>query len=1092
MSFIQGIAAPASSGVSWFLRLASRAASFTATVAAGTAVKFGRQEGRLIGLLGVVIVLFIAGLAGLMVRKIDEASRTSNEEHVQQLLKGVTYQLGTMLVGIDQTMRHSEDRIRDIGSPQQLAELAVEGRVSTLLLKDLFFIDSGGHVVASAFRGDEATSSIDRSDRDYFRTHLVNSGNGSRVSRPRRGQRSGLELIPVSQAVRRLNGELIGVLVAMIDVQALERIWADIGFRTDDRIQLISDDGEVWFTWSQGTVDQRSDGEGMSWSRPVPGWPLLVVATLKQATVDRAGFTAKRDIVISAAAGSILVGLFCLVLARRGAANQAIKARLLATIDAIPVEFMEYDRDQRLVLANHAARLSQGWSGDPIGKTRREMFEESCLQFRDQYPDQDWDGWLVKRVSEGDQSGISERIRPNGECGRLFVKDMPGGGRVVVRVDITESKRREAELAATRDRYRKLFEAIPYPMGVVDPETRRFLAVNDAAVEQYGWSRAEACAMTVDDLYVPDDLAALNAQRQQDGVGLSRAIRGLRHRKKDGTIIDVDTSLRHIEFDGRPAVLVMSQDITEAKRREAELAATQDRYRMLFEAIPYPMVVVTPDTRRFLAVNDAAVAQYGWSREENPTMVVDDLYVPEDLPALEARRQQDVAGRDHTIQGLRHRKKDGTIIDVDLSVRQIEFDGKSAVLVVAQDITARIRAEQARRAAEEQLRQAQKMEAVGQLTGGIAHDFNNILTVILANADALQEDENLDEGVAVRLDQIGKAVQRASDLTRQLLAFSRKQPLSPKRTDISSLVAGTGKLLRRTLGEHIEIQSVLADDLWKATIDRAQLESALVNLCVNARDAMPSGGKLSIETRNVTLHDDCADRNPDVAAGDYVVLTVSDTGTGMPPDVVAKAFEPFFTTKGVGKGTGLGLSMVYGFIKQSHGHIKIDSEVGRGTSFKVYLPRNDGLQDEAVHAQAHVVPRGTERILVVEDDAQVRGSVVQQLQDLGYSVRQAPDGTAGVASFEAAAQPYDLLLTDVMMPGPLNGKGLADEVARRWPTTKIVFMSGYAEDAIVHDGQLDAGVLLLNKPFRRSDLAQIVRQALDASEKPKSVMADAA
>ena len=254
-----------------------------------------------------------------------------------------------------------------------------------------------------------------------------------------------------------------------------------------------------------------------------------------------------------------------------------------------------------------------------------------------------------------------------------------------------------------------------------------------------------------------------------------------------------------------------------------------------------------------------------------------------------------------------------------------------------------------------------------------------------------------------RLDQIAQAVERASGLTRQLLAFSRKQPLSPKRTDINALVTTTGKLLRRALGEQIEIESVLADGLWTVNIDRAQLETALVNLCINARDAMPGGGKLLIETRNVTLDEAYVAHNPDVVAGDYAMLSISDTGTGIPPEMLAKVFEPFFTTKGVGKGTGLGLSMVYGFIKQSNGHITIDSEVGRGTTFKLYLPRSVGGRRRRRSVSRPPIPGGRERILVVEDDAQVRASVVRQLQRLGYAVSQAPDGAAGVAAFEAAA-----------------------------------------------------------------------------------------
>jgi PAS domain S-box-containing protein len=526
--------------------------------------------------------------------------------------------------------------------------------------------------------------------------------------------------------------------------------------------------------------------------------------------------------------------------------------------------------------------------------------------------------------------------------------------------------------------------------------------------------------------------------------------------------------------------VVVRVDITESKRRERELATAQDRYRMLFDANGYPMVVIDHDTRDILAVNDAAVAQYGWSREEALTMNSDDFYPPEDIPGVRALRQQGAAqAGTRTLPGLRHRTRDGTIIDVEVKARQIELDGRAAILTTIQNVTDRNRAEQARLVVAEQLRQSQKMEAVGQLTGGIAHDFNNILTVILANADALQEEENLDAGVANRLEQIGEAVERAAGLTRQLLAFSRKQPLNPKPTNINTLVTATGTLLRRALGEQIEIEFVLADSLWAANIDRAQLETALINLCINARDAMPNGGKLLIETGNVVLDAVFVARNQDATTGDYAMLSISDTGTGISPEVLAKVFEPFFTTKGAGKGTGLGLSMVYGFIKQSNGHITIDSEVGRGTSFKLYLPRSVGVREETAPCPSPSILGGKERILVVEDNEQVRASVVQQLRIMGYTVSESADGAAALAAFESATQPWNLLLTDVVMPGPLNGRALADEVARRWPTTRIVFMSGYSEDAITHNGRLDAGIQLLSKPFRKTDLAAIVRHTLD-------------
>jgi CheY-like chemotaxis protein len=348
----------------------------------------------------------------------------------------------------------------------------------------------------------------------------------------------------------------------------------------------------------------------------------------------------------------------------------------------------------------------------------------------------------------------------------------------------------------------------------------------------------------------------------------------------------------------------------------------------------------------------------------------------------------------------------------------------------------------------------------------------------MANIEALAE-ENVEPTMQRRFARIGRAVGRAVDLTRQLLSFSRKQPLRAQVTDVNQLVAGTAKLLRRSLGPQIEIDTVLFGDLWPVKVDRPQLEAALVNLCVNARDAMPKGGKLLIETRNQTLDAGYVAHNPGVVAGDYAMLAVGDTGTGMAPRLLAQVFDPFFTTKEVGEGTGLGLSMVYGFIKQSNGHIKVSSELGRGTIFRIYLPRTHEMASQAAPAEQTEIPRGHERVLVVEDEAGVRGATVEQLRSLGYDVAHATDGAAALVNLQAARKPYDLLLTDVMMPR-LNGKALADAVALRWPKTRIVFMSGYAEDAIVHDGVIDVGVLLLSKPFGKSELAQMVRQALDA------------
>jgi NO-binding membrane sensor protein with MHYT domain/nitrogen-specific signal transduction histidine kinase/CheY-like chemotaxis protein len=407
-----------------------------------------------------------------------------------------------------------------------------------------------------------------------------------------------------------------------------------------------------------------------------------------------------------------------------------------------------------------------------------------------------------------------------------------------------------------------------------------------------------------------------------------------------------------------------------------------------------------------------------------------------------------------------------------LALAAVIFDRR-----IALETSKRAEVVDSHRRTSEQLLQAQKMEAVGQLTGGVAHDFNNILTIVLANADAIAEDESVPPHIARRAQQIADAGQKASELTRQLLAFSRRQVLKPERLDLSDLVASTGQMMRRTLGEHITVQTVGAAKLWSATVDRTQVETALINLCINARDAMPTGGRITIETRNVTLDQDYVlSQEDDIVVGEYVMVSVTDTGNGMPPETVKRAFEPFFTTKAVGKGSGLGLSMVYGFIRQSNGHIRIYSEVGHGTSIKMYFPRSQALVAAAAPARRQALPGGNERILVVEDEDEVRAIVGEQLRGLGYDVHLAADAEQALALLRTHR--FDLMLTDVVMPGRLNGKGLADEVVRTWPGTRVVFMSGYSENALLNDGRLDSGVMLLAKPHQKADLARIIRSAL--------------
>jgi signal transduction histidine kinase/CheY-like chemotaxis protein len=419
-------------------------------------------------------------------------------------------------------------------------------------------------------------------------------------------------------------------------------------------------------------------------------------------------------------------------------------------------------------------------------------------------------------------------------------------------------------------------------------------------------------------------------------------------------------------------------------------------------------------------------------------------------------------------------RRDGKQIKIELSVSTFEKRQGCIFNCFIRDVTDKV-------AAEIQLRQSQKMEAVGQLTGGVAHDFNNILTVITGTIEILSEAVTDRPDLTEITRMIEDAAERGADLTHRLLAFARRQPLQPREVDVNGLIVSTTKLLRPTLGEHIEVETVLAADPWPALVDPGQLTTAILNLALNARDAMPKGGKLIIESHNCDLDQNYASQHFEVKPGAYIMVAISDTGCGIPAELVSKVFEPFFTTKEVGKGTGLGLSMVYGFVKQSQGHVNIYSEEGYGTTVKLYLPKIlDMSASPEAPAAIENTTGGNETILIVEDDPLVRDYVNTQVRSLGYASLSAANAEQALEIIRGAA-PIDLLFTDVIMPGSMNGRQLVEEALKLRSNLRVLYTSGYTDNAIVHHGRLDSGVLLLEKPYRKADLARMIRAALSST-----------
>jgi two-component system cell cycle sensor histidine kinase/response regulator CckA len=639
-------------------------------------------------------------------------------------------------------------------------------------------------------------------------------------------------------------------------------------------------------------------------------------------------------------------------------------------------------------------------------------------------------------------------------------------------LDITQWKQAEAGLTM----FRALVDHTDDAFEVIDPETGRFLDVNDKACVARGYTRAEYLSMRVADLDLNMSGPGAWARRADLIRRAGSSVFEGQHRRRDGSVFPVEVSVTYVRLD-RDYLLAVVRDITERKRAEEEVRRSERLLRQVLDALPTGVAVT--DLFGDILLNNPA-AERIWGR-----MIVDGAercatskgwwhgtgtrIAPDEWASVRA-----ADGHASFNEVIDIETFDGTRKVIKNSASPIRDDSQAVtgVVIINEDVTEVL-------LLEEQFRQAQKMDAFGQLAGGVAHDFNNLLTIINGYSDIVLDSLPPGDPNRELLAEVHKAGQRSAGLTRQLLAFSRQQVLAPRVLDLNVVVGDTASMLRRVIGEDVKLSTTTAGGLWPVKADPGQVEQILLNLAVNARDAMPTGGKLTIETGNVVLDETYAASHTDAGAGSHVLLAVSDSGCGMSAAVRAKIFEPFFTTKGPGKGTGLGLATVYGIVKQTGGHIDVYSEVGVGTTFKVYLPRTEQTGEGAKSLMAHPAPpRGTETVLLLEDDAAVRALTLHILQNAGYAVLEAGGGDEALQVASGHTGRIHLLVTDVVMPG-LGGWAAAERLAERHPGLRVLFMSGYTDDAVVRHGVLHDKVNFLQKPFTPAALAWKVREVLD-------------
>lgn len=1056
--------------------------------------------------LGMIIALAAIVTVGINLRQSRAHTAQESERNLRSIANALAQQTARTLQAIDLTLVGIGDSLRDSdidphGRDPRIRKILSARKALMPDLRTILLIDAAGRQTHDLLN--PVVPPISYADRAYFSLHRDNPSLGLYIGVPVLSKQTQHPVITATRRLEKADGSFNGVIATSIEPEVLRNFYGNVDLGPDSFVALFRGDGTLLvrqpdaptsigdlvagpIAFGELPADQATRGlspvDGVTRiiiKESVPASPLFLLVGYS----EKAAFSEWRRMVVAYGTvtpvvlltlGSLSFLLFRHI-SRRESLVEALRQgeeRFRHLAESASDRFWETDDQHRFTW--HSAKAGdRGY----IGKTRWERGRFDLVR------DEKWRAHKADLDARRPFRDLRyARRRPDGTIRHRSVNGIPfydkngefKGYRGTF-TDITDQVAAEERASIDRNRFLRAMENLAEGFALYDSDDR--LVLCNTQFRELNSKTTEVLAY--DKTFEEFLRASLKSGIIVEAKGCEEkwlSERLAQHRNPPN-VFEVQRGGRWYEVreqsDRNGGTLFFVLDIHDQKTIELQNKALHERIRLQFECMPVACLVMSPD---FTVVdwNPAAERIFGYSREEMIGKSPYERMIPEGsrsyVKAIERRLragEANVGGVGESIT------KDGqTIVCEWINTPILDAEKRCiGTLSMAMDITEK-------RKSEEKLRQAQRMEAVGQLTGGIAHDFNNLLQVIFGNSEILLQGLK-DHPDLMRWAEMTKtAAERGANITQRLLAFSRQQVLAPTIIDMTSLVGDFVDLLKLTLPENIEIVTKLGDDIRPLMLDIGQLENALLNLALNARDAMPGGGRLTIDVRNQVLEP--GQTQIDAAPGDYVTLAVTDTGTGMAPDVLKRAFEPFFTTKEVSKGSGLGLSMVYGFVAQSGGHVKIDSRSGSGTTVNLWFPRGEAKQFEH-HENAQspgAMPTGSETILVVEDDPMVRSYVTDQLRSLGYSVIEADSGSAALGLF-ATHGPVHLLFTDIVMPGGMSGPDLADEIARYYPTTKILFTSGYTQKAESNGAPIGGGINLLTKPYYRKDLAIRIRQILD-------------